>query len=287
MKKRILHILRGKMIFLVLFSIGLVTFLYPLISSNINHRTQTTVISNYEEEMARMAEEEKQKQREEAVRYNEYVKELEGSKSEDLTPMEKDAMEMSSIEMKGVGEVLGHIEIPKIDIELPIYYGASDEILNRGAGQLPKTSLPIGGESTHCVISAHRGLASARMFRDLDQLKRGDVFFLHSYNEVLAYAVESIRVVLPSDSSALVIEEGSDLVTLITCDPYMINSHRMLVRARRTVYTKDLEAQSREGKISPVIKYREYLYIIAFFAGLLLLVKIIQIRLKKRTYGER
>lgn len=286
MKKRILHILSGKMIFLVIFLIGLLTFLYPLISSNISRRTQTKVISNYEEEMARMKEEETQRQREEAARYNAYVKDLEGGRSEALTPREQEAMERVSIEMKNIGEVLGHIEIPRIDIELPVYYGESDEILSRGAGLMPKTSLPVGGESTHCVISAHRGLPSARMFRDLDQLEIGDVFFLHAYQDTLAYEVESVRVVLPSDTSALEVEEGRDLVTLITCDPYMINSHRMLVRAHRTEYSEAVEAKSRARKISPVIKYREYLFIIAFFAILILIIKITQTRLKKRSYEE-
>lgn len=286
MKKRILHILCGRTIFLVVFFIGLLTFLYPLISSNINHRSQTQVISNYDEKMDRMEEGERQRQREEAVRYNAYVKDLEGSRSETITPREKEAMERVNIEMKNIGEVLGYVEIPRIDIELPIYYGESDEILSRGAGLMPKTSLPVGGDSTHCVISARRGLPSARMFRDLDQMEIKDVFFLHAAQETLAYEVESVRVVLPTDISALEIEEGRDLVTLITCDPYMINSHRMLVRAHRTEYNEGVKAKSQDRKISPLVKYREYLFVIVFFAILILFIKFIQTRVKKRTYEE-
>jgi sortase A len=124
------------------------------------------------------------------------------------------------------------------------------------------------------------------MFRDLDQMEIKDVFFLHAAQETLAYEVESVRVVLPTDISALEIEEGRDLVTLITCDPYMINSHRMLVRAHRTEYNEGVKAKSQDRKISPLVKYQEYLFVIVFFAILILFIKFIQTRVKKRTYEE-
>jgi sortase A len=131
---------------------------------------------------------------------------------------------------------MAYVEIPKIDCKLPIYHGTDEEVLQVAVGHIPGSSLPVGGESTHAVISSHRGLPSARLFTDLDQLVEGDVFVIHVLNEDLAYEVDQINIVLPSDLSLLGIQDGKDLCTLVTCTPYGVNTHRLLIRGHRVPY---------------------------------------------------
>ena len=141
----------------------------------------------------------------------------------------------------GIGESLGYITIPKINVNLPIYEGTDDIVLSKGVGHMSMTSYPLGGESTHCVLTGHRGLPEAVLFTDLDQLEIGDKFYLHTLDEVLAYQVDQIKVVLPTETSDLEIVEGEDYCTLVTCTPYGINSHRLLVRGTRAEYTGEEE----------------------------------------------
>ena len=140
---------------------------------------------------------------------------------------------MSSCSMSPEIGIMGYIEIPSIDVMLPIYHGTSEEVLQVAIGHIEGSSLPIGGASTHCVISGHRGLPSSRLFTDIDQLSEGDTFTLMVLDEVLTYEVDQIRIVEPDDVSLLAIEEGQDLCTLVTCTPYGVNSHRLLVRGHR------------------------------------------------------
>jgi sortase A len=142
------------------------------------------------------------------------------------------------LDVTGTG-IMGYIEIDKIDCKLPIYHTADDEVMQLGAGHLEGTSLPVGGESTHSVICGHRGLPSSKLFTDLDQMEVGDNFVIHILNETLTYEVDQILVVDPDDTSALGIEEGKDLVTLFTCTPYGINTHRLLVRGHRVPNTEE------------------------------------------------
>ena len=130
--------------------------------------------------------------------------------------------------------VMGYIEIPKINVLLPIYHGVSSGVLSKGIGHLPETSLPVGGTSTHCVLAGHSGMSNARLFTDLPKLENGDVFYLHIYNKTLTYTVDQVKKVLPTDSSDLTIVDGKDYVTLVTCVPIAVNSHRLLVRGTRT-----------------------------------------------------
>ena len=138
--------------------------------------------------------------------------------------------------MLEVNEMLGHVEIPKISQDLPVYAGTSDEVLEKGCGHLEGTSLPIGGKSTHTVITGHRGLPNAKLFRNLDQLVEGDIFYIHNIETTLAYKIDHIEVVEPSNFEPVMVKEGKDLATLLTCTPYMINSHRLLVRGHRIAY---------------------------------------------------
>ena len=129
---------------------------------------------------------------------------------------------------------MGYIEVPKINVLLPIYHGVSSGVLSKGIGHLPETSLPVGGTSTHCVLAGHSGMSNARLFTDLPKLENGDVFYLHIYNKTLTYTVDQVKKVLPTDTSDLTIVDGEDYVTLVTCVPIAVNSHRLLVRGTRT-----------------------------------------------------
>ena len=144
--------------------------------------------------------------------------------------------------------VMGYLSIPKINIKLAIYHGTGDDVLQTGVGHLNGTKLPIGGESNHAVLAAHRGLPSARLFTDIDQMEAGDKFYIHVLGEVLAYEVDAINTVLPTDTSLLQIEEGKDYVTLVTCTPFGINTHRLLVRGHRVPYTPEQEATATAEK---------------------------------------
>lgn len=139
------------------------------------------------------------------------------------------------------------VEIPRIQVYLPVYHGTSAEVLQRGAGHLEGSPLPIGGEGIRPVISAHTGINSAKMFSDLEELERGDLFFIHVLNETLAYRVCDIQVILPEDTGCLLSEEGRDLVTLLTCTPYGVNSHRLMVTGERTEYTPEVEKEAEES----------------------------------------
>ena len=158
----------------------------------------------------------------------------------------------SYVDLIDVGESLGYITIPKIDVNLPIYEGTSDDVLLKGVGHLEGSSYPLGGESTHSVLTGHRGLAEAVLFTDLDKLQEGDKFYLHIMDEVLAYQVDQVKVVLPEETDDLTIVQGQDYCTLVTCTPYAINTHRMLVRGIRVPYNGEEET----GDTPQVVQYQ-------------------------------
>ena len=149
-----------------------------------------------------------------------------------------------------VGGVMAYIDIPKINVYLPVQHGTGAETLEKSVGHVVGTSLPVGGSSTHAVLSAHSGMASAKLFSDIDQLEKGDVFYIRVLGEVLAYQVDSINIVLPTDTSLLQIEEGKDLVTLVTCTPFGINTHRLLVRGHRVPYTPEQASAAEEKPVA-------------------------------------
>ena len=143
--------------------------------------------------------------------------------------------------------MMGYIDIPKIDIVLPVYHGISEKVLQSGVGHLPNTSLPVGGESSHAVLSGHRGLANAKIFTDLNKMEIGDVFYIKVLHHTFAYQVDQILTVLPSDTDALQIEKGKDYVTLVTCTPYAVNTHRLLVRGTRIPYEEAKKVDEEVG----------------------------------------
>lgn len=197
--------------------------------------------------------------------------------AEDLVEGRKAYAKM--LEMK---ELIGHIEVPKIKQDLPIYAGTSPDVLEKGAGHLEGTSLPIGGAGTHTVITAHRGLPTAELFTKLDELAIGDIFYIHNVQTVLAYKVDQIITVEPTDFSQVLVFEGKDYATLLTCTPYMVNSHRLLVRGHRIDYTAPIAEGLRQAN-GPDMRYRDYFFIILPILLTLLVLWLMERRDYKKT----
>ena len=214
-------------IFLILALVaGLSLLLYPTVSDYWNSLHASQAVASYDQAVKSMDEGKYDELLQRAGQYNRDLF-LRGTLFA-LTDEEREDYN-SQLDIDGSG-VMGYIEIPTIKVSLPIYHGTSDDVLQVAVGHLEWSSLPVGGESTHCVLSGHRGLPSAKLFTNLDQLTEGDLFVIRTLDEVLTYEVDRILIVLPSELQALAAEEGKDLCTLVTCTPYGVNSHRMLVR---------------------------------------------------------
>lgn len=226
-------------IFILIFLSGLSLLLYPTVSDRWNRMHQTRAITAYAEASASLDDADYEKLLADAHAYNEALA-AQGSGAS-LAPEKRERYE-AMLNITGQG-IMGYIDIPKIDCHLPVYHGTSEGVLQTAVGHLEGSSLPVGGESTHCVLSGHRGLPSARLFTDLDQILAGDQFMVCVLDEVLTYEVDQILVVLPEDTQSLAIEPGEDFCTLVTCTPYGVNSHRMLVRGRRANTLSEEEAQ--------------------------------------------
>lgn len=226
-------------IFILIFLTGLSLLLYPTVSDRWNRMHQTRAITAYAEAAASLDDADYERILADAHAYNEALAAQDGGVE---LIMEKREQYEAMLNITGQG-IMGYIDIPKIDCHLPIYHGTSEGVLQTAIGHLEGSSLPVGGESTHCVLSGHRGLPSARLFTDLDQIVVGDLFMVCVLDEILTYEVDQILVVLPEDMEALAIEPGEDFCTLVTCTPYGVNSHRMLVRGRRTDSLSEEEAQ--------------------------------------------
>lgn len=211
------------------FLVGLSLLLYPTVSDYWNSMHQSRAITNYAEHVADIDDSLYESLWADAQAYNASLLE----KADRFTLSDEDLAEYEQMLSVPGTNVIGYIEIDKINCYLPIYHGTDDAVLQVGVGHLEGTSLPVGGASTHCVLSGHRGLPSAKLFTDLDQLEVGDTFVLYVLDETLTYEVDQIRIVEPTDLSDLAIEEGKDYCTLMTCTPYGINTHRLLVRGHR------------------------------------------------------
>ena len=230
----------------LLLAAGLLIFNYPTISTLYNQLHQGTVMAEYDENLAKMEQEELDAYKQEAVEYNERLAGSGAVLQDAFTQGNSSAdPEYDGILDMEESGVMGAIEIPGINVYLPIYHGTSADVLNIGVGHLKGTSFPVGGESTHSVLTGHRGLPTAELFTNLDQVKEGDVFYIHILKETLAYQVYAIETVLPEQVDSLGIEQGRDLVTLVTCTPYGINSHRLLIHAERTDYDETQGDQTK------------------------------------------
>ena len=247
MKKK--HI--STIIIALIFLAGLGFLLYPTVSNLWNRAHQSRAIATYTKQVEKLDESQNKEMLKAARKYNKSL--LKKSDHWKLSKKDKKKYE-SLLDVSGTG-IMGYIEVPKIDCSLPIYHGTDEGALQIAIGHLEGSSLPVGGKSTHCVLSGHRGLPSARLFTDLDQMEEGDVFVLNVLGRKLAYEVDQIKVVLPDEMSDLEIVQGKDLCTLVTCTPYGINTHRLLVRGHRTKYIEETvvrvqkEAEKKETGI--------------------------------------
>ena len=225
--------MKRKLLIFLIFSVGVGILLYPVVSHVLAHFTQTRVISTYEKAVSQLSIEEKIEEIKKANEYNS------GLVNQEIETIEG----VSYVDLLNVGEIMAYLKIPKIDVELPIYHGTSDAVLQRGIGHMEKSSLPVGGDSTHSVLTGHTGLPQASLLTNLTKVEVGDEFYIHLFDEVLAYQVDQIKVVLPDEKSDLQIIEGQDYVTLITCTPYGVNSHRLLVRGTRIDYIEPVDEE--------------------------------------------
>ncbi len=232
----------SKIIISILFLAGLSLLLYPFVANEWNNYRQKQLIAHYDEAVAQKesaGEIDYGNEWEKAFAYNQAL--LPSILPDAFASAEytgEDNAYLSSLNITGDG-MMGIVEIPKINVMLPIYHGTDEKTLERTAGHLEGSSLPVGGSDTHTVITAHRGLPSASLFTDLDKLKKGDHFLLKVLDDTLCYEVDQINVVEPEDTGDLAVEEGKDLATLLTCTPYGVNSHRMLVRGHRVPYVPE------------------------------------------------
>ena len=239
-------------IFLTLgFLVGVCILLYPAFSNYWNSKTQSRAIVDYESVLEHLEPEDYSAIFQVAYDYNDALREVEFP----LRDFEQIPGYYDALKIEGTS-IIGYVKIDKIGVELPVYHGPSDTVLNRGVGHLEVSSLPVGGESTHCVMSAHRGLPSAKLFTDLDRLEPGDTFQITVLDQVLTYQVDQVKVITPREIDDLQIVEGKDYCTLFTCTPYGINTHRLLVRGIRieTITEKPVIYVSNEAfRIEPLL----------------------------------
>ena len=276
MKKK--HI--STIIITLIFLAGLGFLLYPTVSNLWNRAHQSRAIATYTKQVEKLDDSQNKEMLKAARKYNKSL--LKKSDHWKLSKKDKKKYE-SLLDVSGTG-IMGYIEVPKIDCSLPIYHGTDEGALQIAIGHLEGSSLPVGGKSTHCVLSGHRGLPSARLFTDLDQMEEGDIFILNILGRKLAYEVDQIKVVLPEEMSDLEIEEGKDLCTLVTCTPYGINTHRLLVRGHRTKY---VEKKVEEEQKKVQTKKTDIRLMIAGGTGVLILLIIIIVIVIKRRRKRR
>lgn len=272
-----MKLIKSYIVLILICIVGFFLFMYPIISNHWNSKHSSKVIVEYDDYVQKYDAEESKKIIEEVNLYNLSLLERE---NEFKLSKEQQEKYNSLLNIDNLGNI-GYISIKKINVNIPIYHGISDEVLVNNVGHLEWSSLPIGGESTHAVLSAHNGLITSRLFTDLRKLNEGDTFVIHVLNEELIYEVDQIRTVKPDDNSYLKIEKGKDLVTLITCTPYGINTDRLLVRGHRIIDNKEYSNFAPNGYL--INKYIE--------AGLLSIIPvclfIIIILINKKTKKEK
>ena len=269
---------RSTILLILILLIGLSLMLYPSFADWWNSFHSSRSIANYVEQVANIDDAQYEELWDAAWDYNQS---LLHRPNDFLLPDEQQEIYKSLLDFGGNG-IMGYIEIPMIDVMLPIYHGTKESVLQIAVGHLDWTSLPVGGAGSHCVVSGHRGLPSARLFTDLDKLKVGDVFMLHVLNEILTYEIDQILIVEPQDTDPLLIEPGKDLCTMITCTPYGINSHRMLVRGHRI----ESQEEAKVIRITADAVRIEPLMVAPFVAVPILLVLLIILLLPKQKKGK-
>lgn len=268
-----------KGLFISVFIIGLSIFLYPIVSNLFATTAHQSIIKTYNETIEKT---DKARLDQEKAKVDQHNQELINSDLNYVDPFSEDnpkeeSEAISYYDALNLGPIIGSVEIPIINVDLPIYHGSSEDVLSKGAGHLENSSLPSGELGTHSVITAHRGLPTSKMFRDLNDLKIGDQFYIHVLDEIVAYEVDTINMVLPSETDWLKIEENSNQMTLLTCDPYMINTHRLLVTGHRIPYIADESENEPDRRLT----------YIAMAALLILFLMALVILYFKKYKGKR
>ena len=266
---------KGKKFRNLLFWAGFLICIFPVISNIVERQRQADAVATYRQTMEKEDEKEIEEKWRQANEYNEMLFQAKGGIVEETE--EKKYEELLNIHGT---DIMGSLEIPKIQVELPIYHGTEDEVLSNGIGHLEGTSLPIGGENTHSVLTGHRGLPSSKLLVRLDEMKIGDLFFIHTYKEVMAYKVEEIMVVKPEDTAWMEIKGEKDLVSLVTCTPFGINSHRLIVTGHRVDYK-----EKEYVKIKPQLPSVREIIVTVF--PILFVVSIVVIEIKNRIQTYR
>ena len=254
--------------------VGLFLLLYPTVSDYWNSFHQSRAIASYAESVAQIDDDTYEKMWNQAVRYNRRLPER--ANHWFMTKKQEEGYNRA-LNISGTG-IMGYVEIPKIKVSLPIYHGTDEAILQVAVGHIPGSSLPVGGKGSHCVLSGHRGLPSAKLFTDLDQMEVGDTFMLRVLDETLTYEVDQILIVLPNEMSDLEFVAGEDLCTLVTCTPYGVNSHRLLVRGHRIANMEtasDIRVTADAQQIEPVL-------VAPLIAGPILLILLVVLLTRKR-----
>ena len=253
--------------------IAFAILLYPSFSSYLNEKNGSKVISNYDAESVRLSNEEREQMLADAKAYNQ---EMLGNIDliDPFSQLNTDVDEryQSLLNVDGSG-MMGYIRIPKINVEIPIYHGTSESVLQAGVGHFWGTSLPVGGESTHTVLTGHRGLPTKTLFTNMDKMEIGDVFYIKILEETFAYQVDQILTVLPEETDDLSIVPGEDLATLVTCTPYAINTHRLLVRGHRIPYEEAIE-KVPDVAVEPQMKFTTKVLVVTIMAILVIIIII-------------
>lgn len=282
------------LLIIFLFLAGASTVIYPMASNLFYEKNQSHVLEEYDETMEQLAQEELDRERQAAQEYNRSLLESEAFLTDPFDPelvLDPTVEPYASLlNLEGNG-IMGYVEIPKISVNLPIYHGTTAQVLEQGIGHLQNTSLPVGGESTHTVLTGHTGLAGKRLFTDLSQLEEGNLFYLHVLGETLAYQVEAIYIVEPDQTEHLVVETGRDLVTLVTCHPYGINTHRLLVQGTRIPYEVASAQQVQEDvpqetSVWEKEYYKAILICLAIYIPLTVTVVLLVSRRRKQADKE-
>ncbi len=261
---------------LIILIIGLGLILYPTISNYINSSKHHKAIIQYKEDIKKIDSTEYNKILDDVRKYNELLYNSNIKLDEYKTGKDLKYTELLNINSTGI---MGYIEIPKIKIVLPIYHGTSEEVLQKGVGHLEGSSIPIGGENTHSIISGHRGLPSSKLFTDINKLKIGDTFTIKVLNETLTYKVDQIKTVEPDEVGLLTIEKGKDYCTLVTCTPYGINTHRLLIRGHRI---ETPENENNTELIDKLEKENNYILIITCILISLLVISLLILKILKK-----
>lgn len=268
MKKVLLRIL---CVFLVIVSFSLI--LYPFISNYLMSLNDAGKIMEFEKSVENIDKKTIESIFEDALKYNQkFLGEVVITDPFDPTFQPETDVEYENILNINNDGMMGYVEIPVINVSLPIFHGTSSKVLEKGIGHLQNTSLPVGGENSHSVLTGHTAYSSAKLFTDINQLVTGDIFYVHVLDEILAYEVDSIKVVLPNQTDDLRIVMGEDLVTLVTCTPYGVNTHRLLVRGRRIPYEKTEERISVNDRVIESTWMKEYKYALKIGAIILLAI---------------